>query len=109
MLYECMVTMRSGVISLGRLVEWVSCLAALLHPTPLPHTHQAIRSMISLENKGFENFDLEIKISRKINQLWIFQFAPVVDSAENIPPRQIRNFVSAKFSASSLDYYYRYE
>ena len=38
-----------------------------------------------------------------INQLWIFQFPPVVDSAENIPPRLSLNLHSAKFSASSLD------
>ena len=49
------------------------------------------------------------KIRSFINQLWIFQFTPVVDSAEYIPPRRIRNFVSAKFSASSLDYHYRNE
>ena len=37
------------------------------------------------------------------NQLWIFQFPPVVDLAENIPPRRSQNFHSAKLSASSLD------
>ena len=44
-----------------------------------------------------------------INQLWIFQFAPVVDSAENIPPRLSLNLHSAKFSASSLDDRNRHE
>ena len=48
------------------------------------------------------------KLSQKfcLNQLWIFQF-PVVDSAENIPPRRIRNFVneilSAKFFTLELE------
>ena len=38
-----------------------------------------------------------------LNQLWIFQFPPVVDSAEYILPRRSLNFLSAKLSALSLE------